>query len=597
MLYPKQNEKREIIDLNGIWDFYFEDDEKYLVAVPGSFNEQFVGSEYKNYVGEFTYKREVIISSDNLSKLIFIRFGSVSHNAKLYVNDCYVGEHKGGFTPFEFDITKFLNIGKNIIKVVANNILDNSTLPVGNFKEIEKNGNIIKKVDENFDFFNYAGIHRPVKLWIKPKIYIEDITIYYNFLKDGVKINFIVDTVGNFEKIKLSIYDENEKLVKEIYTKDKEFFVKLEDYIRWEPLNSYLYKAKISLMEDDDVIDTYTEEFGIRDIKIFKNQFLINDKPFYFKGFGKHEDFHIIGRGLNEVLNISDLNRMKWMGANSFRTSHYPYSEEMMILADRMGFVVIDETPAVGLYKNFGISLSNNNDDENTWEYLKTYESHKKVLIEMIKRDKNHPSVVMWSIANEPASQENGAYEYFEPLFNLVKEIDRQNRPKTFVNIMMATPDKCKVTKLVDIICLNRYYGWYVDLSNLEEASKKTYDELENWHKLYKDKPIMYTEYGADTISGFHDMDFNMPFTEEYQLEYYKMNEKIFDKLSYFIGEQTWNFADFQTKYGIFRVQGNKKGVFTRERTPKMIAHHLKERWNNIPNFNYKNKDLGQKEK
>lgn len=99
----------------------------------------------------------------------------------------------------------------------------------------------------------------------------------------------------------------------------------------------------------------------------------------------------------------------------------------------------------------------------------------------------------------------------------------------------------------------------------------------------------MFTEYGADTVAGLHDMDFNTPFTEEYQVEYYKANNEVIDQLPYFVGEQVWNFADFQTKYGIFRVQGNKKGLFTRARMPKMAAHYFKQRWDNIPNFNYKN--------
>src|SRR5699024_3247191 len=106
------------------------------------------------------------------------------------------------------------------------------------------------------------------------------------------------------------------------------------------------------------VVDTYREPFGIRSVKVANGQFLINDKPFYFKGFGKHEDTYYSGRGLNEPANVLDFNLIKWIGGNSFRTSHYPYSEEMMRLADEQGIVVIDETTAVGVHLNFDMVLN-----------------------------------------------------------------------------------------------------------------------------------------------------------------------------------------------------------------------------------------------
>ena len=154
----------------------------------------------------------------------------------------------------------------------------------------------------------------------------------------------------------------------------------------------------------------------MRTIAVKDGKFLINRSPFYFKGFGKHEDFPIHGRGLDEVVMVKDLNLLKWIGANSFRTSHYPYSEELMRLADREGFVVIDEVPAVGLHLNFMAMLNAGGRKHNTWKELGTKEQHVQVIRELIARDKNHPCVVMWSIANESASEEEGAHDYFQPL-------------------------------------------------------------------------------------------------------------------------------------------------------------------------------------
>jgi beta-glucuronidase len=109
--------------------------------------------------------------------------------------------------------------------------------------------------------------------------------------------------------------------------------------------------------------------------------------------------------------------------------------------------------------------------------------------------------------------------------------------------------------------------------------------ELDGWKKL--GKPVMFTEYGADTVMGFHDTTPVM-YTEEYQLEYYQMNNKVFDECDFVVGEQVWNFADFATSQGLLRVQGNKKGLFTRDRKPKLAAHYFRNRWQQIPDFGYK---------
>ncbi|MNP20301.1 Beta-glucuronidase [compost metagenome] len=206
---------------------------------------------------------------------------------------------------------------------------------------------------------------------------------------------------------------------------------------------------------------------------------------------------------------------------------------------------------------------------------------------ELIARDKNHPSVVMWNVANEPASEEEGAYEYFKPLIELMREVDPQQRPVTLVTHLGSTPDRDKIAELIDVLALNRYYGWYVDGGDLDSAKAKLRAELNGWLERCPNKPIMMTEYGADTVAGFHDVEPIM-FTEEYQVEFYNANHEVFDDYNHFIGEQVWNFADFATSQGIIRVQGNKKGIFTRDRKPKYAAHVLRKRWTGIPDYNYK---------
>lgn len=593
-------ESRHLIDLNGIWRFKLDKGEGFLeqwykhklkntleMPVPASYNDLVESQEVRDHVGWVWYEREFVLPKSLLGDRIVLRFGSATHEAKVYLNGEFLMEHKGGFTPFEAEVSSLLVCGENRLTVAVNNIIDESTLPVGMVKESEVDGKKVIKNYVNFDFFNYAGIHRPVKLYTTPKTYIEDITIVTDFNGDKGHVKYDVTVVGEFlGDVNISIIDEDGNIVATQKGLSEE--VVIEKVQLWEPLASYLYTLKVDLVQDGTVIDTYSEPFGVRTVAVREGKFLINDKPFYFKGFGKHEDSYVNGRGFNEIINVKDFSLMKWIGANSFRTAHYPYSEEIMRLADREGIVVIDETPAVGLHLNFmATGLFGSSEKRDTWKEIGTMEAHIQVIRELIARDKNHPSVVMWSIANEPDSDSEGAKEYFEPLIKLAKELDPQKRPTTVVTYLNSTPDRCKVGDIVDVLCLNRYYGWYIAGGDLEEAKRLLESELNDWMERCPDKPIMFTEYGADTVAGMHDT-VPVMFTEEYQVDYYKANHEVVDQCKNFVGEQVWNFADFATSQGIIRVQGNKKGIFTRERKPKMIAHSLRQRWTNIPEFGYK---------
>lgn len=599
MLYPIQTKTRSVYSLNGIWKFKQGNNDVHtlldtdeVMVVPSSFNDLVVDKDKRRFVGDNWYELMVALPVVADDEELVVRFGSVTHQAKVYADGHLIGEHKGGFTPFEYLIPSSLYDADQFrLTVCANNELNYTTLPVGNYsEEVDENGQIVKTVKENFDFFNYAGIQRTVHLYKRPKNRIEDIVIRTELNQDLTQavVNVDVKTVGQYDSIRMSILDQEEQ---EVGLLENGQMV-IEHPRLWEVLDAYLYTAKVELFDGENLLDTYSEQFGIRSVAVENGQFFINGKPFYFKGFGKHEDTFINGRGFNEAANLMDLNLLKDIGANSFRTSHYPYSEEMMRLADRLGIIVLDEVPAVGLFQLFNAALNLTGDSEeakNTWEVMQTKEAHELVIDELIARDKNHPSVVMWVVANEPAGHEKGAHAYFEPLIQRMRDRDPSKRPVTLVNIMTATPDKDEVMDLVDVICLNRYYGWYVAHGDLNAAEKGLRQELETWQKLYPDKPIMITEYGADTLPGLHSM-WDIPYTEEFQVDYYDMNHRVFDSIPNLVGEQVWNFADFETTVGIIRIQGNHKGLFSRNRQPKQIVREIKKRWTAIPNYHYKRK-------
>lgn len=603
MLYPILTESRALIDLSGIWDFKLDNgqgfEEKWYekpffdamtMAVPASYNDLKDGADFRDHYGWVFYQRTLTVPAFMRSQRLILRMAAVTHKAKIYLNGVLICEHKGGFLPFEVQVNEYLKEGENLLTIAVDNTIDHSTLPVGS----EKGGGLLsgglmpskeskKRNNPNFDFFNYCGITRPIKIYTTPADYIEDISLVPEVNGTTGKIQYEIKTIGNGE-VQISAYTKDGK--KAATSEGAKGCLEIEDVILWEPLKPYLYEIKVSFGED-----SYTLPYGVRTVKVEGAKFLINGKPFYFKGYGKHEDTYPAGRGLNLPMNVKDISLMKWQGANSFRTSHYPYSEEMMRLCDEEGIVVIDETPAVGVHLNFGGGANFQGGarvetfDPIEKGGIRTLEHHKEVLRDMIERDKNHACVVMWSIANEADSGGPGAYDYFKPLYDLARAQDPQHRPCTIVSVQMKNYKEDCTISLSDVYCLNRYYGWYSCGGDLEAAEEMLREELSFWNSL--EKPFMFTEYGADTVCGLHDT-VPVMFTEEYQVEYYKINHKVADEMKHFIGEQVWNFADFATSQGIMRVQGNKKGIFTRDRKPKLAAHYLRERWNNIPDFGYK---------
>ena len=206
----------------------------------------------------------------------------------------------------------------------------------------------------------------------------------------------------------------------------------------------------------------------------------------------------------------------------------------------------------------------------------KTQAAHAQGIRELIDRDKNHPSVVMWSIANEPESVEEGAREYFEPLVELARELD-PSRPLTYANEYRGTFHNDRLADLFDVICLNRYYGWYVETADLDSAALKLEAELRGWESTFG-KPIIITEYGADTLAGLHavghaGVERGVPGRAAAHVPRGLRSRRCRHRRA---GLELRRLPDLA---GIIRVDGNKKGVFTRDRRPKAAAFALRERW------------------
>jgi beta-glucuronidase len=590
MLRPQDNAARDTRRLDGLWNFVVDTEgvgrqqEWHRADLPGgrpmpvpcSYNDVLADTAVHDHVGDVWYQRPVFIPAGWEGRRVVLRFDAATHRAAVWVNDTVVAEHEGGYTPFEADITTLTEPGAAVrVTVVVNNELTWQSLPPG-MVETMPDGQ--RRQRQYHDFFNYAGLHRAVWLLSTSPAHIADVTVVTDVDGDTGIVRYAVATEAQgTPNVEVQLRDARGALVAEASGTEGE--LRVAGARLWRPGDAYLYELRTDLVDGARVLDRYDLPVGIRSVRVDGTRFLINGEPFYFRGFGKHEDLTVRGRAHDDPSMVHDFALLQWLGANSFRTSHYPYAEEVLDLADRLGIVVIDETSAVGLNLGIGGGLflggPKTTFSEDTIGSA-TQTVHRRAIEELIARDKNHPSVVLWSLANEPESHTEEARSYFEPLFAAARAAD-PTRPVGFVNMMFAQPDSCRVSELADVIMINRYYGWYVEPGDLAAAERGLEAELHAWARV-QEKPIIVTEYGADAMPGLHTLDAAV-WSEEYQVALLETYHRVFDRVDAVVGEHVWNFADFATGPSFMRVDGNKKGVFTRDRRPKAAAHHLRRRW------------------
>ena len=592
MLYPQSNNYRSTTSLNGIWNYKFVEDDYVPVkkavntqpmAVPASINDIVTDKKTAEYVGKVLFETEFSLPREK-DKVYRLRIGSASHKCAIYLNGEKIGEGINGYFPIDLPLENLKD--ENRLSVIIDNRLDFHTFPMGmlkagnSFREATASGNFFIRGEEgkypkykqviNHDFYNFTGIHRDVIVYGINKRAFRDITVKTavggDYKKISVKTEFFEHDLID-DDVKFTVYGSGKKVAgKTVGTNDLirgEVCFEIEDPELWSTESPFLYK-----LTAESSVDKYSLFFGIRKVSFDEKGLYLNDKPVYLKGFGMHEDFFISGKGVNTAVNVRNFELLKWINANSFRTSHYPYAEEVYDLADMYGILIIDELPAVGINHWPEYTFGEGRADE------KTLALHKELLSLLWERDKNHPSVVMISVANEAATCENKARDYFKEVVS---------HARTLTDLPITAPEETKFSEgnkcadLFDFISLNRYYGWYDETGDTGAVEPLYEADLGRYYDKFR-KPIIVTEFGADTIEGLHSLC-STAFSEEYQCDYLAECCRVFDQMPYVVGEHVWNFADFKTKEGVLRVRGNRKGVFTKEREPKAAAFFLKKRW------------------
>lgn len=587
LLYPHESTTRSTRDLSGLWRFRLDPKNEgeggrwfdgltdaRTIPVPCSWNELF--DDARNYTDAAWYETGFHLDAAWRERRVVLRFGSAVYRAKVWLNGRLLGEHIGGHLPFAFELGEAARYdGANRLTVMVENTLRQDRVPA--IPDPATSRFWVEEYPQtSYDFFPYSGIHRPVLLCALPPRHLHDVTVVTTRdRRAGLVDVALVARDGWSGPARVTLTGGRSRVVADVQLSGGRGTARLKvpGARLWSPADPFLHQLTVTL---GDGLDVYHLDIGIRDVRVDGERLLVNGEPVYLRGFGKHEDFVLHGRGLDLPSLVRDFELLRWIGANSFRTSHYPYSEEAMMLADRYGFLVIDELPGVSLTFSDPPAM---------------IEARRRQLrnaaTELARRDKNHPCVIMWSIANEPLTKPFHLYNdppadavdkgtrFFTDIFAHMRSLDR-TRPVTLVSVQGGPAEWVGQG---DVICTNSYNGWYALSGKKAEAEAALEKEVAALHARHPGKPIFYTEFGADAIAGLHDQPSTM-WSEEYQAELIGSYLRVLARKPWVIGTHPWAFADFRTSQSTMRVAAtNYKGAFTRDRRPKLVAHTLREAW------------------
>lgn len=573
----------------------------FRMPVPSAFNDITSTSKAKNYVGWVWYQAIFEIQNSEANFDLFIRFENINYMAAVWIQEkaiidgrdverraSFLGVHVGGYLPFAFKIPAG---NKFRLTIAVSNMLTQDTIPSGKMIDLSKQaGYNLHKFQPDFDFFHFAGIMGNILLSKRsPHFFFKDTEkIHHNgtiitrlticFNEDRQTDTDVFLKVDYFNTDTRSIVDSERALI------EVGKCLKFPSPIQFESLEknrllsikSMRFRLEYRRSESDfvEIPVRFQADYlnGTFDTKFTRSLHHKQSSPFpdYLQGFGMHHEQLFSGRTMSLSSIMKDMYLLKEVGANVIRTSHYPYSSEYLEACDELGIKVIAECQAVGL---------------NTFSDLKLM-LHKQLLLEMMQRDDHHSSIIMWSVANEPQSNLPAAKGYFESLLKyarkeLAKYTVDSGRPLTAAIAQSHLDDKIGHT--LDIIMINRYYGWYDYTGVIEAIRLPLIKSLEGWSSVYPTSGLIVSEFGADTVSGLHSVTRGDLFSEEYQRDLLVEYEKVFNEIvcNYIgkinlLGSMIWNFADFSTHESLLRVGGNRKGVFNRDRSPKLAVEAVR---------------------
>lgn len=347
MLRPTANWWRDRSSLDGLWRFAVDRegvgrDQRWWraplpgrteVAVPASYNDLFADGSVRDHVGDVWYQTSVHVPVRWRGERIVLRFDAATHRAVVWVGETRVAEHEGGYTPFEADVTDVVSVGaENRVTVVVDNRLSWESIPPG-YVEDTPDGT---RQRYYHDFFNYAGLHRSVWLYTTPQARVDDVTVVTGLDGATGTVDYEAVTSGGVDGLETRAVLRDAEGTEVARATGASGTLTVADVHPWRPGEGYLHELTVELWSGDAQVDAYSLNVGVRTVEVRGTEFLINGEPFYFTGFGMHEDHPVRGKGHDDASMIHDFALLDWIGANSLRTSHYPYAEEILDYAHRI---------------------------------------------------------------------------------------------------------------------------------------------------------------------------------------------------------------------------------------------------------------------
>jgi beta-glucuronidase len=529
--------------LSGLWDFRWDPDSKgeksgwqnstaadgwTKIQVPGSFDQTFRDSI--SYQGKAWY-RTTFRAAPGRS---FLRFDGVAIRSKVWVNGTLVGEHLFPYTGFEFEVTKAVHAGApNLLVVMADNEILEKAIPDTHW----------------WGWWNYGGINRDVRL----EPYREKVALTTRLRSDG---SWDVEIGGAGPRpAQLQIDDPQGRRVWQSTTS---LVANIKDGKAWSPASPSLYTLRVN---------GSSIRFGLRQVEVRGTQIYLNGKPIVLKGVNRQEMYPGSGMTLSREQQRKDMEDIKALGCNFVRLAHYSQSPQVYDLCDELGLLVWSEIPA---WQTKPEVLG----DPEVW---RTYGEPQ--LREMIVEHRNHPSVIIWSVGNEFASDKPPVATYVKEAADFVRQLD----PTRLVTFASDRRDRDICFDFVDLIAINEYYGWYY--GSIEDFGPN----LDKIHQKWPNKPILVSEFGAEGIPGWRNPnppETGMDYSEDHQIKLLTTHlAEIFapNRRSFMAGSTIWVYNDFPDPHRFGKLHPpiasyiNCKGLVTQDRQKKRAYYEVQK--------------------
>lgn len=567
---------RDRVILSGSWRFQIDADDLgekeqwqraptggwSSVVVPGAWDT--VNQAMRGYEGVGWYSTAISGSLAHPDRIQSLHFGRVMYHTKVWLNGEYLGENIGGYLPFDFDISGKLRAGRpNVLTLRVDNRPRLEWLPAA----------------RNIEWVQYGGILRPVVLETMAQTWLDDVTVRAEPNGAGAAIECRIRVASRLAKTKdlglsvvlpeLAATGTASVSLPPSGTVTTGIPLASPRAAPWSPANPRLYQLTVALRDGEQSIDTATVRFGIRKLETRGRQILLNGKPFHFQGVNRYDELGRYGPNPPRELVVRDLRRMKAAGINTVRV-HFPQSPDLLDLYDEMGFLMSEEVPI----NWWGNGYSGKGREVQT-DGILTYAI--PFLEGMIRRDKNHPCVAIWSMCNESATGNQVGIHVMRTLLRRARELD-STRLLTFV-VNNRDTNTHRAFEDASLVAFNVYVGGYRgkpanNVNSVRELIARAAEEhICRQLAFWPDKPMLVAEYGTPGIPGMHG---DAIYTEEYQAALIEEIGGVIQRTPELAGGILWSWADYYhrpnyIKYAPF----GPYGVVTVDRKPKLALRPL----------------------